>query len=124
MLQISRASSLPVLRVQVQVPLLSTARPGTDHRSVEEYRYLVYTVFCRNGEEYWLGLKKRSNEVNSETYWIDGNPSAYRLKWKSGEPDSKSPCIAYKGGRLIDKGCDGKKNMRAKRRPVHRRQTG
>lgn len=117
MLQISRASSLPVLRVQVQVPLLSTTRPGTDHRSVEEYRYLVYTVFCRNSEEYWLGLKKRSNEVNSETYWIDGNPSAYRLEWKSDEPDSENPCIVYKGGRLIDKSCDGQKKYACKTPP-------
>jgi len=64
----------------------------------------------RSEEDYWFALKKESAKIDSDTYWLDGNPSTYRW-WccdKFCEPNEEVECVRYTHCGFRDRKCSEK----------------
>jgi len=65
---------------------------------------LQSVVVYSPSSSYWSGLYKTEDKDDAPTYWLDGNPSAYRW-WLSGEPNNDVWCIRYTTGGFTDRPC-------------------
>ena len=56
-------------------------------------------------KDYWIGLFKCEPLQKSPTYWLDGNPSLFRV-YSGSEPNEDVPCFRLNtGSSFADKAC-------------------
>jgi len=58
----------------------------------------------RPDDDYWFALYKQTATALGTTYWLDGNPSAYRW-WTGTEPNEAVRCLRYTHDGFKDRSC-------------------